>query len=107
LRPGGVCFIRNLYIEKQGAAVDQEYHAHHLRLKDPRWFVYYSREYLVELAEHHGFRVDDETTAAIAEECGFKDRDVVMKKGFRHEEFAGVYWPTLLLKKPNDPNLAD
>ena len=107
LRPGGKCFIRGLYREKDGVALDQEYHASADRLKDARWFVYYSREYLVKLATDQGFGVDDETTAAIAEKCGFKDRDVVLNKGFVHAEFDYVYWPTLLLVKPDDPPLAD
>lgn len=101
LRPGGLCFIRNLYKELEGRPIDQDYDASLQRFKNPRWFVYYSRTYLATLASRTGFLIEDEATEAISKECGFTDLSIVMRKGFPHEEFDGVYWPTILLVKPS------
>ena len=66
LSPGGVCFMRGLYRERDGVPMPCHYHESKERFHDIRWFVYYSRKRLVELAESQGFSVDDSTTRDIA-----------------------------------------
>lgn len=100
LKPGGVCFIRNLYREVDGKPTDQEYFKSKQRFDYERWFVYYSRAYLAELAKNIGFFVDDKATQKIVNDCGY-DLKIVMKKGFPHERFIDVWWPTILLVKPD------
>lgn len=101
LRRGGVCFLRVLYKEHNELAVDEEYDAWVERFRGERWFVYYSREYLAQLAQSIGFSVNESVTKDIARTCNF-DIDTVITKGFPHMQYEGVYWPTLLLEKPND-----
>src|SRR2546422_683416 len=92
LRPGGKCFIRNLYKEKDKKPVSHEYHSHKDRFNDPRWFVYYSRAYLAQLASEAGFVIDHDSTRTIARKCGFGKLKDVMEKGFPHLVFRDVYW---------------
>src|SRR5205085_2138620 len=91
LRPGGLCFIRNLYREQNGQPVEQEYFSSKERFHDLRWFVYYSRMHLAKLAKNVGFQIDDNATRKIAKERGFGNLEVILKKGFPHEKFDGVY----------------
>ena len=101
LRPGGLCFIRNLYEEKNGTPIVEQTFRSKDRFKDPRWFVYYSRAYLAELARKEGFFIDDDATKKICIECGYGDLDAVMMKGVRHHQFGDTTkWPTILLEKP-------
>jgi len=103
LRVGGSCFIRNLYREENGKPIDQDYVESKQRFNDPRWFVYYSRPDLVEFAKNVGFFINDEATQKIAEEDPrVKNVRDVMVKGFPHDRFEGVHWPTILLVKPDD-----
>ncbi|HKP87336.1 MAG TPA: methyltransferase domain-containing protein [Blastocatellia bacterium] len=98
LKPGGSCLIRNLYKERNGKPVIPEYYKSKDRFKDLRWFVYYSRKDLAELARDAGFIVKDHVTRKIGRPL--ENIGNVMQKGFRHPEYLGVYWPTLLLAKP-------
>jgi SAM-dependent methyltransferase len=114
LRPGGLCFIRNLYRENEidGNPADDHTHGTKDRFNDDRWFVYYSRAYLAELAKDAGFIVDNKATKEIWSknpremweewrgESTVETWKEVMGKGFRHEKFPGVWWSTILLKKP-------
>lgn len=119
LKPGGLCFIRNLYKEdEEGNPVNHDYFPSPDRWYDPRWFVYYSRTYLVELAKSVDLFVDD---TALKDFCTkkrkmpisrngetidydlIKNMDILQDKGFPHERFEGVYWPTLLLVKSKSP----
>jgi SAM-dependent methyltransferase len=116
LEPGGLCFIRNLYKEQNGNPLrdNAEYHRSENMFRDERWFVYYSRRELCQLAIGAGFVVDDQTTERIARNCDYLGRnltddeiELAKTKGFMHKDFDafyergfGVYWPTLLLKKP-------
>lgn len=100
LKPGGLCFIRNLYREVDGKPIDQEYFKSKQRFDYERWFVYYSRPYLAELAKNAGFFIDEEATQKIANDCSY-DLNIVMEKGFPHDRFIDVWWPTILLVKPD------
>jgi SAM-dependent methyltransferase len=102
LRPGGRCFIRTLYREQDGQPVEQEYFGAKDSFSDLRWFVYYSRSYLCKLAKGTGFCVDEQATKNIVRECGFRNLHTILKKGFSHEKYEGVYWPTLVLLKAAD-----
>jgi SAM-dependent methyltransferase len=100
LKPGGKCFIRNLYREKDKKPILPEYHRDKDRFNDQRWFVYYSRSNLAQLAADAGFFIDDDVTKTIARKCGFGKLKEVMEKGFPHFAYRDVYWPTILLVKP-------
>lgn len=104
MNPGGVLFIRCLFKECENRELKEE-----LDQSQPsvgnwdanRWFVYYSRDELVRCCQAAGFSVDDRTTQRIA-----KAREArvstVMHKGFRHAEYANVYWSSVLAKKTCD-----
>jgi SAM-dependent methyltransferase len=99
LKPGGLCLIRNLYKEEDGTLIEQEYDKS-TDAYGERWFVYYSRCYLAQLAKDAGFSVKDDETRRIGATFGGSELDVVMNKGFRHMKHYTVYWPTILLEKP-------
>lgn len=101
LEDGGLLFLRALYKEKNGTAVLQEIDSQQLRL--PRWFIYFSRSELAERSRNIGFEVLDDVTEKIARSifgAGRQALQDIREKGFRHIMYEGVFWPTLLLRKP-------
>jgi SAM-dependent methyltransferase len=107
LEPGGVFVLRGLYKERGGIPVNEELDESDDHVKQwgaARWFVYYSRAELAKRASARGFEVIEKATADIAKQelqASGSLMKTILDKGFRHSVFEGVYWPTVLLKKPN------
>jgi hypothetical protein len=75
-----------------------------------RWFVYYSRRELaksaedVDAAKGIGFKVLEHETETIGKktlELTAKALKTALDKGFAHISYREVYWPSLLLEKPD------
>lgn len=100
--PGGLFFFRGLYKEENGEPIDEEMHRSKVRWDEDRWFVYYSRTEMMIRCAQIGFQVLDDVTRDIAREYGYGEHALarICEKGFPHIKFSGVYWPTLLLRKP-------
>lgn len=97
LKPGGQFFLRLL--DRPEIPERQHYHASRDRFYSERWFVYFSPEEVRTAAKKQGFIIDEVLTDQIAKERSLSV-PTVKTQGFPHQEFAGVYWPTFLLRKP-------
>lgn len=98
LKTGGLLFLRQLYKESDGRVIEEEWSETDQEFRTPRWFVYYSRAELVETARRVGLEPISDVDEEAVQSAG-ATLEIVRDKGFRHSQFSGVWWSTVLLSK--------